>query len=186
MSAINALSRLPSAVWLLGLVSLLNDSASELVYSLLALATSWPMVLTLRFADRVGKGLRSSPRDALLALSVVPEQRGLAFGVHRAMDNAGAVIGPLLVAWLLWPLFAFYGLFLAATEGAEKALVANLAPKELLGTAYGWFNLTAGFITVRLAVARLQRASSIRLFGVLRGSRGAAAEILGGARHSVS
>ncbi|MDP2962539.1 MAG: hypothetical protein Q8N54_07235, partial [Sulfurimicrobium sp.] len=94
--------------------------------------------------------------------------------------------GPLLVAWLLWPLFAFYGLFLAATEGAEKALVANLAPKELLGTAYGWFNLTAGFITVRLAVARLQRASSIRLFGVLRGSRGAAAEILGGARHSVS
>ncbi|MDP2961525.1 MAG: hypothetical protein Q8N54_02130, partial [Sulfurimicrobium sp.] len=93
MSAINALSRLPSAVWLLGLVSLLNDSASELVYSLLALATSWPMVLTLRFADRVGKGLRSSPRDALLALSVVPEQRGLAFGVHRAMDNAGAVIG---------------------------------------------------------------------------------------------
>jgi MFS family permease len=46
--------------------------------------------------------------------------------------------------WLLWPLFAFYGLFLAATEGAEKALVADLAPRELLGTAYGWFNLTAG------------------------------------------
>ncbi|MDZ7656555.1 MAG: MFS transporter [Sulfurimicrobium sp.] len=106
MSAINALSRLPPAVWLLGLVSLLNDSASELVYPLLALATSWPMVLTLRFADRVGKGLRPSPRDALLALSVVPEQRGLAFGVHRAMDNAGAVIGPLLAAWLLWQGFS--------------------------------------------------------------------------------
>jgi sugar phosphate permease len=50
------------------------------------------------------------------------------------------------VLWLLWPLFAFYGLFLAATEGAEKALVADLAPKELLGTAYGWFNLTAGLL----------------------------------------
>ena len=45
---------------------------------------------------------------------------------------------------LLWPLFAFYGLFLAATEGAEKALVADLAPRDRLGTAYGWFNLTAG------------------------------------------
>jgi len=50
------------------------------------------------------------------------------------------------VLWLLWPLFAFYGLFLAATEGAEKALVADLAPRELLGTAYGWFNLTAGLL----------------------------------------
>jgi MFS family permease len=46
--------------------------------------------------------------------------------------------------WLLWPLFAFYGLFMAATEGAEKALVADLAPKDRIGAAYGWFNLTAG------------------------------------------
>jgi MFS-type transporter involved in bile tolerance (Atg22 family) len=48
--------------------------------------------------------------------------------------------------WLLWPLFAFYGLFLAATEGAEKALVADLAPADRLGTAYGWFNLTSGIV----------------------------------------
>jgi len=343
---LKALFALPSTVWLLGLVSFFNDSASELVYPLvplylasvlmagpkalgiiegiaeatgsllklfagvmadkmrstkywvvggygvaalgrpfLALAGSWGVVLALRFADRVGKGLRSSPRDALLALSAPPGQRGLAFGFHRALDNAGAVVGPLLAAWLLsrgmpirdillwtlapglitvglalsireprretvlqkpafswtlqgfppafkryllvlalftlgnssnmflllraremglpdaqvpllwaltsamamvfstplsalsdrlgrtrlivggwavygvfylllglnghnlwllWPLFAFYGLFMAATEGAEKALVADLAPKELLGTAYGWFNLTAG------------------------------------------
>ncbi len=249
------------------------------------LATSWPIVLALRFADRVGKGLRTSPRDALLAATVDGGRRGLAFGLHRAMDNAGAVVGPLLAAWLLargvplrdiflwaivpgvitlalalaikeppvipvaqrrpfswkltgfpskykrylmvlalftlgnssnmflllrakelglpeyqvpllwalvsavamvfstplsalsdrlgrvrlilsgwviyglcylllglngfhtlllWPLFAAYGLFLAATEGAEKALVADLAPRDRLGTAYGWFNLTAG------------------------------------------
>ena len=343
-----ALFSLPPTVWLLGLVSLFNDAASDMIYPLvplylasvlmagpkalgiiegvaeatgsllklfsgvladktrstkiwvvggysiaalgrplLALAASWPMVLALRFADRVGKGLRSSPRDALLALSVTSERRGLAFGLHRAMDNAGAVIGPLVAAWLLarhmpirdilmwtlvpgvitvglalfirepeharpaqkpafswtlqgfppafkryllvlalftlgnasnmflllraremglpeyqipllwalvsftamlfstplsalsdrfgrtrlivsgwavyglfylflglngnvqwllWPLFAFYGLFMAATEGAEKALVADFAPRELLGTAYGWFNLTAGIM----------------------------------------
>ncbi len=341
-----ALSELPRTVWLLGLVSLFNDSTSELVYPLVPLflasvlmagpralgliegiaeatasllklfsgvlmdrrghakgwvaggyglaalsrplfylAASWPAVLVLRFADRVGKGLRTSPRDALLAGSVDESRRGLAFGLHRAMDNAGAVIGPLLAAlllargvplkdvflwsivpgiitvalalsikepplvpaeqrqpfswrmegfpptfkryllvlalftlgnssnmflllrarelglsdyqipllwalvsgvammfsvplsalsdrlgrvrlilsgWviyglfylllgingfhalLLWPLFAFYGLFLAATEGAEKALVADLAPRDRMGTAYGWFNLVAG------------------------------------------
>jgi MFS family permease len=256
---------------------------------LIALATSWPGVLVLRFADRVGKGLRSSPRDALLAGSVQPAVRGLAFGLHRAMDNAGAVVGPLLaalllglgwslrevilfaivpavlclamalmlkepghdgpppakppfswrlqglppafkryllvlalftlgnssnmflllrarelglpeaqvpLAWaavafiamlfstplsalsdrvgrlrlivagwlayglfylglgltppdtpvLLFALFAGYGVFMAATEGVEKALVADLAPRALLGTAYGWFNLTAGLL----------------------------------------
>jgi MFS family permease len=253
---------------------------------LMSLASSWPIVLALRFSDRVGKGLRSSPRDALLAKATPADQRGLAFGVHRSMDNAGAVIGPLLAAWLLtshvplkeifmwaaipgaitvllalsikeapvevelkkpfswtmegfppvykrylltmalftlgnssnmflllrakdmglptamvpvlwaitsasamllstplsslsdrvgrtrlitvgwviyglfylllglnghhlwllWPLFAFYGIFMAATEGAEKALVADIAPKEMLGTAYGWFNLTTGIM----------------------------------------
>lgn len=342
---LNALFQLPRTVWLLGFVSLLNDSTSELVYPLVPLflasvlmagpealgliegiaeatasllklfsgvlsdrlgrtkawvvvgyglaglsrplfylASSWPVVLILRFADRVGKGLRTSPRDALLAGSVTENQRGLAFGLHRAMDNAGAVVGPLLAAWflsrgmalrdiflwsvvpgaatvaftlaikepavppgpkprfswkmegfpatykrylmvlalftlgnssnmflllrakeiglpdyqvpllwaltsgvamvlstplsalsdrlgrvrlilagwavyglfylalglngfhalLLWPLFAFYGVFLAATEGAEKALVADLAPRDRLGTAYGWFNLVVG------------------------------------------
>lgn len=344
---LKALFGLPRTVWLLGLVSLFNDSASELLYPLvplylssvlmagpkalgiiegiaeatssllklfsgvltdrsrsakpwvvggyglaalsrplMGLAASWPAVLALRFADRVGKGLRSSPRDALLARAVPEQQRGLAFGLHRAMDNAGAVIGPLLAAWLLardvalrdifiwaalpgaaavalalslrepqpaqhfrppfdwrltgfgpsyrrylltlgvftlgnssnmflllrarelglpaaqvpllwalvaavamllstplsalsdrlgrwrlivggwtvyglfylllgliggaqwllWPLFALYGVFLAATEGAEKALVADLAPRALLGTAYGWFNLTTGLM----------------------------------------
>ena len=68
---------------------------------LVGLATSWPGVLACRFADRIGKGLRSAPRDALISLSVEPQQRGLAFGFHRAMDNLGAVIGPLVAAGLL-------------------------------------------------------------------------------------
>ncbi|MFA6162416.1 MAG: MFS transporter [Methylobacter sp.] len=350
---LKTLFTLPRTVWLLGLVSFFNDTASELVYPLvplylasvlmagpkalgliegiaeatgsllklfsgvlsdrlqstkhwvvggytvaaiarplLAFTTAWPMVLALRFADRVGKGLRSSPRDALLALTVNKAHRGLAFGLHRAMDNAGAVVGPLLAAWLLaehlplkdvflwaslggviavllalfikepkrhadmtvdrfdwsvkalpapfkrylmvvalftlgnasnmflllrakdmgfpeyqvpllwalvsftaalfstplsalsdklgrvrlivggwvvysvfylllglnshpllvWPLFAFYGLFMAATEGAEKALVADMVPKEVLGTAYGWFNLTAGIMLLPASI----------------------------------
>ena len=59
-------------------------------------------------------------------------------------DEADRLLGG--AQWLLWPLFAFYGVFLAATEGAEKALVADLAPRALLGTAYGWFNLTTGLM----------------------------------------
>lgn len=350
-----ALTSLPRTVWLLGLVSLLNDAASDLVYPLLplylsavlmagpralglieglaealnsmlklvsgvwsdrlrsakpfvvcgyslaalsrpllVLAASWPGVLGLRLMDRLGKGLRSSPRDALLAASVPEQQRGLAFGLHRAMDNAGAVIGPLtaaaLLAWHvpidqiflwtalpgglavlltlalrepagysetppapiqwspaalppvfrrylcvlalftlgnssnmflllrarelglpeaqipllwglvsamamlfsthlsalsdklgrkrlivagwalyggfyglmaidgfgsapLWGLFAAYGLFMAATEGVEKALVADLAPRHTLGTAYGWFNLVSGLMLLPASLA---------------------------------
>jgi len=59
----------------------------------LLLATSWGMVLGVRLVDRLGKGLRTAPRDAMVADSIRAEQRGLAFGLHRAGDTAGAVIG---------------------------------------------------------------------------------------------
>lgn len=68
---------------------------------LLGLAYSWPGVLVLRVIDRIGKGIRTSPRDALIAESTEPEFRGKAFGFHRAADHAGAVVGPLLAALLL-------------------------------------------------------------------------------------
>jgi MFS family permease len=73
---------------------------ASFVRPLIGLATSPMQVLAVRLADRTGKGIRSSPRDALLADSIEPSQRGRAFGFHRAGDNAGAVIGPL-VAWVL-------------------------------------------------------------------------------------
>jgi MFS family permease len=63
---------------------------------LLGLATGWPLVLVARFSDRVGKGVRTSPRDALIAADTPPPVRGRAFGFHRAADTAGAVVGPLL------------------------------------------------------------------------------------------
>lgn len=338
---------LPRTVWLIGLISFVNDSASEMLYPLMplylatvlmagpkalgliegiaeatssifklasgvivdrtkrtkpwivigyflagigrpliAIANSWTWVLCIRFTDRLGKGLRSSPRDALLAESVAPNQRGLTFGLHRSMDNAGAVFGPLMAAlllsmniplrdiflwavipgvitvvlalclqespreqqvvkpfswsleglspqfkryilvagifalanssdmflllraqelgvpqeqipllwaaislittlfgtplsalsdrfsrknfiliawcafaffyiamsfsgitiWMLCALFGIYGLFKAATEGVEKALVADLAPIGMAGTAFGWFNLVSGLM----------------------------------------
>lgn len=349
-----AMLALPRTVWLIGLISLVNDSSSEMLYPLIplylssvlmagpramgiiegiaeataallklfsgvvvdrvrrakpwivfgyglagvgrpliAFVTGWPTLLMLRFVDRVGKGLRSSPRDAMLAASVDPAHRGLAFGLHRAMDNAGAVMGPLIASallvagmplreiflwsvipaviclslalalrepkavkpatppafdWrmgdmppafrrylvvvalftlgnssnmflllrarelgispaqvpLLWAavslvatvfstplsalsdrlgrtrvlvggyaaysifyaafglltsgglwlfgLFSFYGLFMAATDGVEKALVADLAPSDRRGTAFGWFNLTAGLLLLPASV----------------------------------
>jgi MFS family permease len=66
----------------------------------LALASSWPAVLALRFGDRVGKGIRNPPRDAIIADSVEPASLGRAFGLHRGMDTLGAAIGPL-VAFLM-------------------------------------------------------------------------------------
>ena len=70
---------------------------------LLSLTVSWWQVLALRFSDRVGKGLRTAPRDALIADVTPVDQRGRAFGFHRAADTLGAVVGPLL-AFLLLPL----------------------------------------------------------------------------------
>ena len=74
---------------------------SNIIRPLIAFAGSWVQVLVLRFSDRVGKGLRTSPRDAMIADSTRPEHRGTAFGFHRAMDHGGAIIGPLIASGLL-------------------------------------------------------------------------------------
>jgi MFS family permease len=74
---------------------------SSLARPLIALASSPLAVLFIRFADRVGKGVRTSPRDALIADSVDPSMRGKAYGFHRSMDHAGALIGPLVATVLL-------------------------------------------------------------------------------------
>ena len=67
----------------------------------IAAATGPLAVLVIRFADRVGKGIRTSPRDALIADSVDPSIRGKAYGFHRSMDHAGAIAGPLVASALL-------------------------------------------------------------------------------------
>ena len=377
-----ALFALPRGVWLIGLISLVNDSASEMMYPLIplylsgvlmagprllgliegvaeaaasllklwagvmvdrsgrskpwivggygiaglarpaiAFVGSWPMLLLLRVADRIGKAVRAAPRDALLAASIAPGQRGLAFGLHRAMDNSGAVIGPLLAwallahgvpleqvflwalvpglacllltsalrdapppvhpparfewtlaglpvplrrylavvalftlgnssnmflflrakelgvteaqvpllwaavsavaalfsvplaalsdrvgrvrllvagylayavfylgmayfaapGWKLYLLFGLYGVFMAATEGVERALLADLAPPHQRGTAFGWLNLTMGalLLPASLLFGWLWETVSARLaFGFSAGCAVAAAALL--------
>jgi len=82
--------------WIVG-----GYSISNVIRPLIAFSTSWLHVLALRFSDRVGKGLRTSPRDAIIADSTPAEFRGKAYGFHRAMDHSGAVIGPLAATALL-------------------------------------------------------------------------------------
>ncbi len=98
---------------------------SALTRPLIALAASGGQVLAARFIDRIGKGIRSAPRDALLAASVPPAQRGAAFGVQRMMDNAGAVVGPL-IAWIMlhWFTSDYRLLFWIATVPMVAAMGA--------------------------------------------------------------
>jgi len=159
---VRAEGRLKPQVILLGLVSLLNDSSSEMIYPLLpvflittlgatplivgviegaadglasilkyfagsfsdrmprrkplvvtgyalaaasraliAVAARWPAVLAARLIDRTGKGIRSAPRDAIIADVTPIAQRGRAFGFHRALDHTGAIVGPLVAIALL-------------------------------------------------------------------------------------
>jgi len=76
-------------------------SVSNISRPLIGLALGWTSVMLLRFLDRVGKGLRTSPRDTLIAVTVDQQIRGRAFGFHRAMDHTGAMLGPLLAFMLL-------------------------------------------------------------------------------------
>lgn len=75
---------------------------SALTKPFFLIANSWGLVAGVRWTDRVGKGIRTAPRDALIADSVQPEQRGIAFGLHRAMDTIGAMIGILIAAWVIY------------------------------------------------------------------------------------
>ncbi|HEY0083051.1 MAG TPA: MFS transporter [Pyrinomonadaceae bacterium] len=107
---------------------------------LLGFATSWPQVFAVRFADRVGKGIRSAPRDAMIADSAAPHERGLAFGFHRAMDHLGAVVGPLLGFALLVTIAGNYNVptlgeyrlifFAASVPALAAVLVAAFAIRE--------------------------------------------------------
>ena len=185
------ISNLPRTVWLIGLISFVNDSASEMLYPLMPLylasvlmagpkalgiiegvaeatssifklisgvivdrtkkakpwimlgyslaglgrpliifASSWVWVIAIRFMDRMGKGLRSSPRDALLAEIVHENQRGLTFGLHRSMDNAGAVIGPILATLFLSQGVPLRDIFLWAILPGILTVLLTLGIKE--------------------------------------------------------
>jgi len=105
---------------------------ASLARPLVAVATSATQVLMIRLVDRVGKGLRGPPRDALLAASTPAAQRGRAFGFHRAADHAGAVVGPLVAIACLQLLdMPVRNVFwVAAIPGALAVLVAVVMVRE--------------------------------------------------------
>ena len=190
-AVLKLLHKLPRTVWLLGLISLFNDAASDMIYPLvplflasvlmagpralgliegvveatssvvklaagvladrmrhmrgwviggyllagvarplIGLAQSWLGVFGARVADRLGKGIRTAPRDALLSASVAPGQRGLAFGLHRAMDNTGAVIGPLVAAAMLAAGISLREIFLWSIVPALVVVGLSLVLRE--------------------------------------------------------
>lgn len=138
--------RKPLAVWGYGIAT----AGRPLIA---AAAAPWH-VLAVRAADRVGKGVRTAPRDALLAESVPAERRGAAFGLHRAADHAGAVVGPLLAAGLLllFPGRLRLVFALAVVPGLLAVAVLMLRVREIAPPAapsvapdVGFRDLGAGF-----------------------------------------
>lgn len=79
----------------------LGYALSNITKPLFALSGSWGQVLAVRFVDRIGKGVRGAPRDALIADATTKQERGKGFGFHRAMDTLGAAIGPLVAFFIL-------------------------------------------------------------------------------------
>ncbi len=108
---------------------MLGYGLSTVAKATMAIAASWPAVLGLRFADRLGKGLRNPPRDALIADSVEPRYRGRAYGFHRGLDTLGAAIGPLVAAALL-----------AGSPGdLRRVFLWSALPATLSLAVLGWF-----------------------------------------------
>lgn len=107
---------------------------SSVARPLVALAQTWPAVLAVRVTDRFGKGVRGSPRDALIADATPEGRRGRAYGFQQAMDHAGAVAGPLVAALLLTRggrVFGLRGIFaLAAVPGLFAILALALGVRE--------------------------------------------------------
>ena len=103
-------------------------AVASIVRPLIGLAQAAAQVFAIRVTDRIGKGLRTAPRDALIADSVTPDQRGRAYGFHRAADHAGAVLGPLIAFALLQLAgFSLRAVFLLAAIPAAMAVITLVA-----------------------------------------------------------
>jgi len=164
---------------------------------LLAVASQWTHVLVLRAGERLGKGVRSAPRDALLAASTERGARGRGFGLHRAMDSAGAVTGTLVAFLLYWWLeWSFAQLFLVAgliglvsllpligvreappaPASAERqspviALPAGVGPVLVASGLFALGNFSYMFFVLRSTVVfdeRLAVAAPILLYGLFQ------------------
>jgi MFS family permease len=109
------------------------SAVSKPVMGLAAFALGWPLFLIGRCSDRLGKSIRTAARDALIADSTDPAHRGVAFGLHRALDTGGAVVGPLfallvIVVWSNTPLATLF--FIALVPGAISVLLAGTGVRD--------------------------------------------------------
>ena len=110
------------------------SALSKPLMGISATAVGWPLFLLGRCADRLGKSIRTSSRDALIADSTPAEDRGIAFGLHRSMDTAGAVLGPLiaLLIIVMWRGIRLQWLFYAALiPGVFSSLLAMVAVRDI-------------------------------------------------------
>ncbi len=112
-------------------IVLLGYSLSSVIRPFIAIASTWTHVFLIRVVDRVGKGLRGAPRDAMLASLAPPGQRGRVFGYHWAMDHTGAAIGPLLATVFLYFAPDEYRLLFALTivPGLLSVLTLTRVPE---------------------------------------------------------
>ncbi len=129
---------------------LIGYGMSNAVKPLFAIARAPFDVFIIRVSDRVGKAVRTSPRDALLSESVSEKHRGAAFGLHRALDQAGAIVGPVIAsaALLMLGLTVRDVFWLSLIPGTIALLIIFLVVKERRGKAAGEFQLLAGIKAV--------------------------------------
>lgn len=150
-------------------------AVSNVARPLIGVAAAWSAVLLLRFVDRVGKGIRGAPRDALVAAAVAENVRGRAFGFHRSMDHMGAVIGPLVAFLLLSASVPMREVFLASgVMGTALILLllfglhtAETAPRATAPARFQWRSLDARLKRLLAACAVLALATAPEAFLVL-------------------
>ena len=147
---------------------------------LIGLAGGWSLVLVLRFLDRVGKGIRTAPRDALIAASTDEQIRGRAFGFHRTLDHSGAMFGPLLAFGLLqWGMTMEHVFMASIVPGAALILLLVFGLKvpprvkpEQPPARLHWKGLDARVKGLVLASGGLALATTPEAFLVLWANQG--------------
>jgi MFS family permease len=127
-------------------LTIFGYSLSAVAKPLFLLANTWPLVLLLRFADRLGKGIRTAPRDALVADSVRADNRGFSFGLHRAADTAGATIGLAVAAAVTY----------AAGASAQKLTAATFHTVVWLSIVPGILGVVSLVVLAREVPALLK------------------------------
>ena len=154
----------------------LGYGLSSFARPLIAMTTGWAQVLSVRIADRIGKGIRGAPRDVLLASFASPTTRGKVFGFHRAMDHTGAIIGPALASVFLFFYPERYRTLFALTIVPGAVAVALIflvhepdrAPPTRTDAALGSGPLPIAFRRFMIVLALFTLGNSTDAFLLLR------------------